>query len=162
MSVKRTEERVPGLTSSEPDFSKLQGAPTESLTRPFENAYFDYMKTIQALFDEFQKRSNELYLDYVQSLQDAWTHSDAQERSAQAYQNYWHAVNQSWESSTFQARLDQAYRDYVRAVRAGWAAIDPATIDFRSLGMIGHSIISACWPAERTAQRPAERESPRP
>ena len=31
MSEKRTEEMVPGLTSSEPDFSKLQSAPTESL-----------------------------------------------------------------------------------------------------------------------------------
>ena len=101
MSEKRSGEGALGLASGEQDYSKLQGAPSNSVTRPFENAYFDYMKTLQALFDEFQKRSNELYLDFVQSLQDAWTHSDAQERSAQAYQNYWHAVNQSWESSTF-------------------------------------------------------------
>ena len=68
MSEKRTKERVPGLTSSEPDFSKLQNAPTDSLTRPFENAYLNYMKTMQVLYDEFQKRSKELYLDYVQSF----------------------------------------------------------------------------------------------
>jgi hypothetical protein len=161
MSEKRTEERVPGLTSSEHDFSKLQSAPTESLTRPFENAYLKYMKAMQVLYDEFQMRSQELYLDYVQVLQEAWTHSDAQQRSEQAYQNYWQAVKQAWESSSFQARLDQAYRDYVEALRAGWAGINPATLDVRSLGTIGYSIVSACWSAERTVQVPSEKESPR-
>jgi len=161
MSERRTGEGALGLAPSGPDISKQQSAPGNSVTRPFEDAYLNYMKAVQALFDEFQKRSKELYLDYLKVLQEAWTHADAQQRSVQAYQNYWQAVKQSWESSSFQARLDQAYGDYVGAVRAGWAAIDPATMDFRSLGMIGHSIISACWFAERTVQRPIERESPR-
>jgi hypothetical protein len=159
MPEKGTEEGIQGVAARVHDFSKPQSAAAKSLTRYFEDAYLNYIKAIQALYEEFQKRSLEMYSDYARALQEAWMHPDAQQRSEQAYKNYWQAVKQAWESSDFQARLDLAYREYVRALKAAWVGVDPATLDALSLGMIGHSIVSACGYANRTGQRPIERES---
>ena len=84
---------------------------------------------------------------------------DAQQRSEQAYMNYWQALKQAWASSDFQSRLDRAYREYVGALKAAWMGVDEATLDALSLREIGYSIVSACWYANRTVQRPIESES---
>ena len=161
MSHKRTEEGVQELASRGHGHEEVHGAVDRSPTKHFADAYSNYMNANQALFEEFQKRSQEAYSGYVRALQEAWTQSDAQQRSVKAYEDYWRTLKHAWESSDFQGRLNEAYRDYVGALKAGWASVDTKALDAHSLGTIGYSIVTACWHASRIVQAPIEKQSPR-
>ena len=161
MSHKRTEEGVQELASRGHGPGEGHSAAERSPTRHFEDAYLNYMNANQALYEEFQKRSEEAYSKYVRALQEAWTHSDAQQRSVKAYEDYWRSVKNAWDSSDFQGRLNEAYRDYVGALKVGWASIDARTLDAHSLGTVGYSIVAACWHASRIVQVPIEKQSSR-
>jgi hypothetical protein len=144
----------PKKKTEEPKAAK---APPPPAAQSFVAAYERYALSVQGVWNEAEKRSQEAGQKIFQEQQQAWSRMASAEPPApdgkagdseQARQGWLREQQESWLES--QRRYEEAYRHYVSGLREAWSQGDFDKIDVGSLLTIGQSLQAAAVLAQST------------
>lgn len=145
MDAKKTTPSVSQPEASGPpksEVSSSQKLETPSSLKAFEDAYCEYMTSLEKAWCHTQERILAAQQTFQRALHDAMMQSEPYTRMEDARKEYMRSCESIFQDS--QKRYEESYHSYLRAFQKAWTSTDLSTVDLWGLTIIGRSAESAC------------------